>query len=246
MTDHAFHTINFGGEVVSFAIERTTRRKTVAISVGYDGIRVLAPADLDDSRIVGIVRQKGPWVLRKQAGYRELGGAPLVREFVSGETYLYLGRQYRLRVLPDPETVVSRITARGSALMGPVPAELDATLRKVAIRSALRHWYRDRAKAHLPTRAAAMANLLGIPTPSVRIVDQSKRWGSCDAKGHIRLNWRLVMAPMSLIDYVIAHEVCHVLEHNHSRRFWRSLETIMPDYEARVRELDRLGHLFVW
>lgn len=103
MTDHAFHTINFGGEVVSFAIERTTRRKTVAISVGYDGIRVLAPADLDDSRIVGIVRQKGPWVLRKQAGYRELGGAPLVREFVSGETYLYLGRQYRLRVLPDPK-----------------------------------------------------------------------------------------------------------------------------------------------
>jgi predicted metal-dependent hydrolase len=243
MTDHASHTINFGGEVVSFAIERTTRRKTVAISVGYDGIRVLAPADLDDSRIVGIVRQKGPWVLRKQAGYRELGGAPLVREFVSGETYLYLGRQYRLRILPTPETVVSRITARGLALMAPVPAELDASLRKVAIRSALRHWYRDRAKAHLPTRVAAMANLLGIPTPSVRIVDQSKRWGSCDAKGHIRLNWRLIMAPTSLIDYVIAHEVCHVLEHNHSRRFWRSLETIMPDYESRVKKLDRAGYL---
>ena len=68
--------------------------------------------------------------------------------------------------------------------------------------------------------------------PIVHVVDQSKRWGSCDARGHIRLNWRLVMAPMSFVDYVIAHEACHVLEHNHSRRFWRSLETIMPDYES--------------
>jgi predicted metal-dependent hydrolase len=221
------------------------RRKTVAISVGYDGVRVLAPTDLDDSRIAAIVRRKGPWVLRKQAGYRELGGAPLVREFVNGETYLYLGRQYRLRILPDPEAVVSRVIARGSALMVPVTAELDTPLRKVAIRSALRHWYRDHANMHLPARVAIMANVLGIPRPSVRIVDQSKRWGSCDAKGRIRLNWRLVMAPMSLIDYVIAHEVCHVVEHNHSRLFWRSLETIMPDYETRVRKLDHLGHMFV-
>jgi hypothetical protein len=91
-----------------------------------------------------------------------------------------------------------------------------------------------------------MAALLGIATPTVHVVDQSKRWGSCDARGRIRLNWRLIMAPMSLVDYVIAHEACHVLEHNHSRRFWRSLETIMPDYEARVRRLDRTGHLFVW
>ncbi len=88
--------------------------------------------------------------------------------------------------------------------------------------------------------------MLGVPTPAVQVVDQSKRWGSCDAYGRIRLNWRLIMAPMKAVDYVIAHEACHILEHNHSKRFWRSLEIIMPDYQARLRDLDRQGHLFIW
>ncbi len=240
------HSLDFGGEVVSFSIERTSRRKTVAISVGYDGVRVLAPSDLDDERVISIVRKKGPWLLRKQAGYREFGGAPITREFVSGETFHYLGRQYRLKVVPDASAVITRITARGSTLVAPVLPEAGPLVRRAAVRSALRHWYRDHAKVHFGVRSKAMGELLGITRPTVHVVDQSKRWGSCDARGRIRLNWRLIMAPMTLVDYVIAHEACHVLEHNHSKRFWRSLETIMPDYEARVRQLNRLGHMFVW
>jgi predicted metal-dependent hydrolase len=239
-------TIDFGGEAINFLIKRTSRRKTVAISVGYDGVRVLAPVDVADDHIFGIVRKKGPWVLGKQAGYRELGSVAGAREFVSGETVHYLGRAYRLKVVPDNTTVVTRIVARGSHLIAPVPAGADGMIRRSAVRSGLCLWYRERAKAHFPVRAKAIASLLGVKTPTVHIVDQSKRWGSCDARGRIRLNWRLVMAPMSLMDYVIAHEVCHVLEHNHSRRFWRSLEIIMPDYETRLRKLDRLGHLFFW
>jgi predicted metal-dependent hydrolase len=85
------HSLDFGGELISFSIERTSRRKTVAISVGFDGVRVLAPADLDDDRVMKIVWKKTPWLLRKQAAYRELGGGPPPREFVSGETFYYLG-----------------------------------------------------------------------------------------------------------------------------------------------------------
>lgn len=246
MTEPIGRTIDFGGEPISFTVERTARRKTVAISVGYEGVRVLAPSDFDDDRVVAVVRKKGPWVLRKQADYRELGGHPAVREFISGETFHYLGRAYRLKVVPDSETVVTRITARGSLFIAPVPANANVAIRQAAIRSAFRHWYRAHAERHFPMRARAMAELLGIPTPTVRVVDQSKRWGSCDAGGGLRLNWRLIMAPMSLVDYVIAHEVCHVVEHNHSRQFWRSLETIMPDYERRIRKLDGLGRLFIW
>lgn len=245
MTANA-HMIDFSGEAISFSVQRTLRQKTIAISVGYDGVRVLAPIDVTDDRVLGVVRKKGAWVLRKQAGYRELGGTSANREFVNGETVHYLGRAYRLKVVPDKAALVTRITARGSHLIALVPADADATIRRSSVRSGLYLWYQDRAKAHFPTRAKAMADLLGIRVPSVRVVDQSKRWGSCDARGRVRLNWRLIMAPMSLVDYVIAHEACHVLEHNHSRRFWRSLETIMPDYETRVRTLDRLGHLFIW
>lgn len=240
------HSLVFGGELIGFSVERTSRRKTVAISVGFDGVRVLAPPDLDDDRILEIVWKKGPWLLRKQAAYRELGGAPSPHEFVSGETFRYLGRPYRLKVVIDEAAVLTRIVARGASLVAPVLPGTNPMVRRSAVRSALRHWYRDHAKTHFPVRAASMGELLGIGPPEVDVVDQSKRWGSCDARGRIRLNWRLIMAPMTLVDYVIAHETCHVLEHNHSRRFWRSLETIMPDYENRVRQLDRLGPTLLW
>jgi predicted metal-dependent hydrolase len=242
-TSHAF---DFGGAKLSFSIERTTRRKTVAISVGYNGVRVLAPPDLNDDQIAGIVRKKASWILRKAAGYSELGSTPAPREFVSGETFHYLGRAYRLKVVPDGNAVQTRIVARGSGLIAPVPIDAADLVRRTAVRSGLRRWYRGHAIRHFPDRARTFAERLGIPSPTVIVVDQSKRWGSCDARSRIRLNWRLIMAPMSLVDYVIAHEVCHVLEHNHSRGFWRALETVMPDYERRIHQLDRLGHLFIW
>ena len=153
---------------------------------------------------------------------------------------------YRLKVVPDRDAVVTRIFAQGSGLIAPVPNDAADLVRRTAVRSGLCHWYRRHAKRHFPVRARTFAERLGILSPTVIVVDQSKRWGSCDARGRIRLNWRLIMAPMSLVDYVIAHEVCHVLEHNHSRGFWRTLETIMPDYERRIHQLDRLGHLFLW
>lgn len=246
MSSDLIRTLDFGGEVVRFIIERTARRKTVALSVGYDGVRVLVPSDLSEEKVIAVVQKKAPWLLRKQVAYRELGGPPISKEFVSGETFHYLGRPYRLKVINDPDAVVTRIAARGSWLVAPVPVDTTPLVRRAAVRSGLRLWYRGHAEAWFSERAAVMGGLLGISTPTVHVVDHSKRWGSCDAEGRIRLNWRLIMAPMSLVDYVIAHEACHVLEHNHSRRFWRSLETIMPDYEDRVRQLNRMGHMFVW
>lgn len=238
-------SIEFGGERIGFTLERTARRKTVAISVGHEGVRVLAPADLDDERILCIVRKRGPWLLRKIVAYAELGGSPVTREYVGGETFHYLGRPYRLRVITDENAVSTRIRLRGTWLEAPVLPNSAPIIRRSAIRSGMRQWYSQRAKKLFPERAGIVAEMLGIDKPSVQVVEQSKRWGSCDSKGRIRLNWRLVMAPLPLVDYVIAHEACHILEHNHSRQFWRKLETVMPDYEARVRQLDRLGHLFV-
>lgn len=245
MTDTAQHSIVFGGQVVSFLIERTARRKTVSISVGFDGVRVLAPLDLDDDHIVSIVFKKGAWILRKQASYLELGGAPVQKEFISGETFHYLGRQYRLKIIFDDSVVLTRVSARGATLIAPVPKG-HPSIQRAAVRGALRYWYRAQAIQNFPVRTQMMAEVLGVPVPTVNVVDQSKRWGSCDARGRIRLNWRLVMAPMPLIDYVIAHEMCHTIEYNHSWRFWRSLETIMPDYEDRLKRLNGMGHQFVW
>lgn len=238
--------IYFGGEEISYVLSRTARRKTVAITVGFDGVRVLAPNDLNDSRVSEFVRKKAAWVLRKKALYSELSGVAAPKEFVSGETFHYLGRPYRLKVVCDPTAVVTRITARGSNLIAPIMSEHDLIIARSAVRSGLRQWYIAHANIQFSRRVKSVCQVLGSEPRSISVVDQSKRWGSCDAKGRIRLNWRLVMAPVSLIDYVLAHEVCHVGEPNHSRQFWRKLETIMPNYEERSRNLDRLAHMFLW
>lgn len=238
--------IDFGGEKIEYSLIKTSRRKTVAITVGFDGVRVLAPSDLDDRKISDLVRKKAAWVLRKKAGYSELAGTPSVKEFVSGEAFHYLGRQYRLKVIRDPEATVTRVRARGANLIAPVLPNLDALVAKSSVRSGLRQWYISKAEHQFSKRFQTVSNKLGLEPRSIKVVDQSKRWGSCDAKGRIRLNWRLVMAPVWLIDYVLAHEACHMIEHNHSRQFWRMLETIMPDYELRVQRLDSLGHRFNW
>jgi predicted metal-dependent hydrolase len=190
--------------------------------------------------MIGLSRLLAPWLLRKQAGYRELGSAPIVRKFVSGETFYYLGRAYRLRRVVNRSATATEIAARGAQLI----ASAQPSAGVADIRDGLRRWYRQKAKVHFTDCAQRMAERLGVETPTVLVVDQSKRWGSCDVKKRVRLNWRLVMAPKSLIEYVIAHEVCPILERNHSRRFWRSLEIIMPNYEERVQRLSRKGHLF--
>jgi predicted metal-dependent hydrolase len=246
MSNRAIQRIDFGGEEISYALSRTARRKTVAITVGFDGVRVLAPNDLDDGRVTEFVWKKAAWILRKKAIYSELSVVGSPKEFVSGETFHYLGRPYRLKVVPDPSAVVTRVTARGANLIAPIMAEHSPLIAKSAVRSGLRQWYMARAQVQFSQRVIVICRSLGSEPRSISIVDQSKRWGSCDAKGHIRLNWRLVMAPVSLIDYVVAHEACHMLEHNHSRRFWRMLETIMPDYEQRIVRLDQLGRHTVW
>lgn len=246
MSNGSIQRIDFGGDEISYALTRTARRKTVAITVGFDGVRVLAPTDLNDANVAEFVRKKAAWVLRKKAIYSELSGMPSPKEFVSGETFYYLGRPYRLKVIPDPNSVITRIIARGSCLIAATIPGPDPLIAKSAVRSALRQWYIKHAEKQFTIRMRSICHALGYEPRSILVVDQSKRWGSCDAKGRIRLNWRLVMAPVSLIDYVLAHEACHIQEHNHSRQFWRKLETIMPDYEQRIHRLDAMGHQFGW
>lgn len=246
MSNGSIQRIDFGGEEISYALTRTARRKTVAITVGFDGIRVLAPNDLNDVSVSEFVRKKAAWVLRKKAIYTELSGIPSPKEFVSGETFHYLGRPYRLKVVPDPSAVITRVIARGSNLVARTAPGPDPIIAKAAVRSALRQWYIKQAERHFTIRMQSISHALGCGPRSISVVDQSKRWGSCDAMGRIRMNWRLVMAPCSLIDYVLAHEACHVIEHSHSKNFWRILETIMPDYEERISRLDKIGNNFMW
>jgi predicted metal-dependent hydrolase len=235
--------IRFGHTVIPYVIERGRRLKTVAIGVDpVNGVCVRAPGATPIARLDIIVHRKARWIMERLRRHEDLPPPPSPREFVSGETFRYLGRQYRLKLEPSSDANV-RVRITKGRLIVPVPKKgstpADARDRLVA-------WFRDRAAIRVPERVAAWSAKLGLHPSSVLIREPRKRWGSADARGNIRLNWRIIQTPTRLIDYVVAHELVHLAYPDHTRDFWAALGQAMPDYEGRREALRRLGRQVVW
>lgn len=234
--------VTFGRSTIDFHIERSSRRKTVTIAVDpAAGVILKAPTDVPAESLGDVVSAKGAWILQRLMEHRELGPAPAPREYVSGETCLYLGRHYRLKVTRNGDADRPRAVMRGGFIVTEIPANVSDEDRPATVRKVLGDWYRTQARRRLPERVAIYAARAGLAQPPVLIRSQQKRWGSCSSKGELRFNWRIVMAPMPLIDYVVAHEVCHLEVRDHSPAFWKLLGTILPDYESRRGRLRKEG-----
>ena len=242
MTVPETSAVTWGGRRLPYAIRRSVRRKkTVAVTVDAGGkVLVVAPVRLAAERLDELVIRKAAWIVQRlrRAESHDPPSAP--REFVSGESVLYLGRHYRLKVHPD-ETGVARL--RGGWLHVPAPA---GARQAAHVRAALVSWFRRHAAERLPERVAAWRARAGVPLPRVVIADQQKRWGSCDQRGTIRLNWRIVQAPMRLVDYVVVHELVHLRHRGHGRDYWQAVGRVMPDYERRREDLRRCGGGLAW
>lgn len=187
-----------------------------------------------------MVRRKAPWIDRQIRRMKSRQSTPYPREFVSGESILYLGRHYRLKVFPNES---GHPKLRGRWLHVPAPAGTD---QPGQVRAALTSWLRRRAQERLPERVEAWRLKVGVPMPQVLVADQRKRWGSCDQRGTIRLNWRIVQAPMRLVDYVVVHELTHLQHRGHGRDYWQAVGRVMPAYECRRNELRELGGRLMW
>lgn len=236
--------VRFGTKTVEYVIRRSARRATVSIAVDPAvGVVVTAPQPTSIRRLDDIVHTKASWIFQRLRRQSDLPRSLAKREFVSGETFRYLGRQYRLRVLSGAPRPLS---LHAGWLEVTVPSGLATVHKPEYVRAALLDWYRRRAEDRLRPLAASWAKRVGVRLAAVMVRDQSKRWGSCDRHRTVRLNWRIIQAPMRLVEYVVAHEVVHVLHRDHGREFWRSLGRAMPDYEARRDALKRLGPELEW
>jgi predicted metal-dependent hydrolase len=236
--------VQFGHTRIPYAIRRSAKRRTVALTiVPEEGVELTAPDAMPIARLDRLVHDKARWIVQH---LREHANGPQTkaREFVSGESFLYMGRQGRLRVLERPEPAPARLD-HGRFIVTVAP-RLGPADRAVAVRERLVAWFRKHAEPRLRERVAFWSGRMGIQGPKVFLASQRKRWGSCTAHGLVRLNWRIVQAPLSLIDYVVAHELVHLRHYEHSPAFWRALAVVMPEYEARRRALRELGPALEW
>jgi hypothetical protein len=237
-TDSGFITV--GCEQVAFAITRSRKRKrTIAFRMESDAtVRVLAPTNASIGYVTKFLQSRAPWIAQRLA---EREKSPLRCDFSSGSLIHYQGYACKLTVTQGGGR--QSCTLRPHELRVHVP---DAALVGEALRQEVRFeillWIKKRARVKFKRRLDFLALRMGVSYKKLIVTDPERRWGSCSADNIIRLNWRLMLAPLSILDYVIAHELAHVRHKNHSPRFWSFLGQTMPDWQARrkiLRTLER-------
>ncbi|SFG37339.1 M48 family metallopeptidase [Neptunomonas qingdaonensis] len=215
------HCKGFIAEII-----RTHRIKSADLRVEEGTVSVVVPKDLPRERIEKLLKDKQRWINEKLVLYRE--AMPVSqKEFVSGESFSYLGRNYRLKVERAPFAPVKLIQGY---LIASLPSGIDESHM---VRNALVRWYRTHAETKLQEKAHRYAKIVGVEPHSIGIQTFKSRWGSCSAKGAVLFNWKIIMAPNRICDYIVIHELCHLIHHDHSAKFWKEVERVLPDYAAR-------------
>lgn len=214
------------GRRIPYRFERR-RRHSLALAVDHDGLRVLAPMRAPMRDVEAFLQEKSGWITRKLEDWAARG-RPVSLHVSTGELLPLFGRTLAIQVAPGPRAV--RLSE--DTLL--VRTNGDA-------RALLKDWIRGQALAVFSDRAAHYAARLELPPPPVALMDARTRWGSCSARGRIRLSWRLAHLAPELSDYVVAHEVAHLREMNHSRRFWALVETLYPAHPAARQAIRRAG-----
>lgn len=209
-----------------------TDRKSIALIVKRDGrLVVRAPLDATDEQIFSVINRKSNWIEVKQQEVLSTYPQTSKKEFVNGEGFLYLGQSFRLKIIDQAELPLKL----GTFFV--LDQVFLAQAKEVFIK-----WYKERASEVLSERVKWYVGKIGVKVEEVKITSATSRWGSCSTKGTLSFPWRLVMAPVPVIDYVVIHELVHILEKNHSKTFWNQVHSLMPDYENKVAWLEINGH----
>ena len=220
---------------LEYQIVRSPKRKKLTISVERDrAVIVHAPQEASEEEVRRVVDAKRQWILKKIRHPQKYQDRlhPPGKEVVNGESAPYLGRDYRIEVT---ETASDEVEFSNRFL---VPLAHQAKRREV-----LRDWYIARAKEKIVARAERHARELGVEFRAAKIVDNRFRWGSCTVNDNVSFNWRLIKAPMFVIDYVIVHELAHLIEANHTSRFWSIVRAHTPTMEKAKSWLKEHGQV---
>jgi predicted metal-dependent hydrolase len=225
-------------EVLGLRVEvvRSVRRTAGLHIVGTD-LQVRVPEHLEDQRVAEILKQKRPWIRSKVA---ELQRVPphRTKELVSGESFPYLGRHYRLKVQEGHQVGVCLSGGYLRATIRPTEQNESQELR---IQQYLQNWYRSRALERLQDKTHRYAKQIGVSPAGISVRNFKSRWGSCDKKGEVVFNWNIIKAPHSIVDYVVIHELCHLIHPNHSKDFWELVGRHDASYPEHRQWLRKTG-----
>ncbi|ODP31234.1 M48 family metallopeptidase [Pandoraea sp. ISTKB] len=212
-------------------------RQTTDIVIERDGvITVRPPKRMTPEQVDETVRSKRMWIYRNLAEWRDLNATHVTREWVSGESFLYLGSRYRLQLVTGQDEPVKLKYGRFCLLRSVVESG-----GKKAAHGAFERFYKETGLPRIQKRVAYFAPRVGVAAGSVQIKDLGYRWASCLKNGDLHFHWKCLMAPLTIIDYIIVHELCHLHYRDHSNAFWNEVDKVLPDYRERKNWLRVYG-----
>jgi predicted metal-dependent hydrolase len=210
-----------------------SKRRTISLTIDKNGnLLVRAPENLSINSIYQFINKKRAWIIAKKNA--RLSRPVQVKEYKTGEKFLVFGEEYPLRIVDSKIGVEFN---RKEFIMNSEVASHGAV--------AMELFYKENSKAYYPGRVEMIAKKCGFSYKKVKVSNAFKRWGSCSSKGNINLAWRLLMAPVDVIDYVIVHELAHTIVMNHSPRFWQIVGKVMPDYRNKEKWLEENSHRMI-
>jgi predicted metal-dependent hydrolase len=225
------------GVKVYQVIRSKRRKKTMTLQITREGkVVIRTPLRTLDGEIERFFHSRQGWIEKKLNGKEmreDLAGKP--REFVTGEEFFYLGDAYPLEISDSNGARKALILSRGKFLLA---RDKESQAKEMFVT-----WYRERAREVIEERVGFWGSRFGLTPSRITITSSWHRYGSCSAVNSLSFSWRLLMAPYPVIDYVIVHELAHIREKNHSKKFWRYLEGLMPAYETQKRWLRENSHL---
>ena len=226
------HTLTLpSGEQIHYQLERRQRR-TVGLKITKTGLVIHAPKRISQYQLDDIILQKADWVLRKLAA-ATANKVPEI-QWQHGEQLLYLGSPLTLTLEQNPRS--KAVEYEPGVLQLAMPKHEPSLIERKVVQ-----WYKKQAIPDFRRRLEIFSSKLGVQFSSLTLSNAASRWGTCNSKKEIRLNWRLLQAPPHLINYVVCHELAHIKEMNHSAKFWATVASIYPDYKAAEKELKALS-----
>ncbi|OYU79960.1 MAG: metal-dependent hydrolase [Flavobacterium sp. BFFFF1] len=227
-------TLQFGSKQLVYKLQ-FSKRKSLGITVHPDtGISIKAPLDTPIENVEEKIKKRALWIIKQQSYFLRFLPNPVQQQFVSGESLYYLGRQLRLEVI---ESSKEEVQYKGRFL------QVNAK-KKSKAKVLLEDWYREKAKVKFVEIANPLIEKfkkLGAVPSGIYVQEMATRWGSCTPKGKIILNPKLVRAPRRCIEYVIIHELCHLVHHNHAKAFFELQDAMCPDWEKRKSKLEEFS-----
>lgn len=231
---------------IPYSIKQSRKAKNLRITVTDRGVNVVIPPEITPEEAVRFVESKKDWVLKKTG---EMGffkrESDEEREFSGGEEFLFQGRKLHLLIVQSDRKNTA-VSVEADRIIVSVNHGPKTDSRKALIKRAMEDWYRDQARDVITERIKFFQKMLGVEYNSINIRDQKTRWGSCSGRKNLSFNWRLIMCPQEILDYVVVHELCHLIHMNHSKKFWQEVESILPQYKIRKKWLKENSAVLRW